>query len=72
LIPHPAASDSTLAPDGDRHARLVSLVEQMLGLHKRLHAPRTSASDRAIDRLGDDLYGLTDEEIRIVEESARK
>ena len=62
---------------------MVSLVEQMLGLHKRLHDAETSAADRElyqrqinatdrdIDRLGDILYGLTDEEIRIVEGTAR-
>ena len=55
----------------------------MLGLHKRLHDAETSAADpefyqhridatdREIDRLGDVLYGLTDEEIRIVEGTAR-
>lgn len=30
-----------------------------------------SATDRRIDRLVYDLYGLTEEEIRIVEEGAR-
>jgi hypothetical protein len=51
----------------------------MLELHKRLHAPETSAADREllqrqiaatdreIDRLVYDLYGLTEEEIAIVE-----
>jgi len=48
LIPHPAASDSNLAPDGDRHARLVSLVEQMFELHKRLHDAETTAADREL------------------------
>ena len=39
---------------------------------RELYQRQIDATDRAIDRLDDDLYGLTDEEIRIVEESARK
>ena len=62
-----------------RHDRMVALVEQMLALHKQLAAARTAhdktviqrqidATDRQIDRLVYELYGLTDEEIKIVEE----
>lgn len=50
----------------------------MLALHRRLAASRTDheqtrlqrqidATDRQIDRLVYDLYGLTEEEIRIIE-----
>ncbi len=57
---------------------MVALVEQMLALHKRRAAARTpheqtalqsqiDATDRQIDRLVYELYGLTEEEIRIVE-----
>ena len=57
---------------------MVSLVEEMLALNRRLDAARTDheqtnlkrqidAADRRIDRLVYDLYGLTEEEIRIVE-----
>ena len=57
---------------------MVSLVEEMLALNRRLDAARTDheqtnlkrqidAADRRIDRLVYDLYNLTDEEIRIVE-----
>jgi len=64
------------------HDRMVSLVEDMLALNKRLHeteSPSTRKSieaqiahaDRKIDELVYDLYGLTDEEIAIVEESAK-
>jgi len=65
--------------DDARHDRMVALVEQMLELHKRLHDAKTApadrelyqrqidATDREIDRLVYDLYGLTEEEIRIVE-----
>jgi hypothetical protein len=60
------------------HDELVSLVEGMLGLHERLAAARTGdekvrlqrqieAADAQIDRLVYDLYGLTEEEIGIVE-----
>ena len=58
------------------HDRLVKLVEQMLELHKRLKDARTpdekvrlqrqiDATDGQIDRLVYELYGLTEEEIRI-------
>ena len=61
-----------------RHARRVAQVEQMLALHKRRTAARTpheqsvlaaqiAATDRQIDRLVYELYGLSEEEIRIVE-----
>jgi hypothetical protein len=68
-------------PDKARHDRMVSLVEQMLELHKRLHDAKTTAADRElyqrqidatdrkIDRLVYDLYGLTEDEIRVVEEA---
>jgi hypothetical protein len=57
---------------------MVVLVEQMLALHRRRAAARTpnertflqaqiDATDRQIDRLVYELYGLTEEEIRIVE-----
>jgi hypothetical protein len=68
--------------DSDRcEARnvLIRQVRIMLDLHKRLQAARTeqdktllqrqiAATDKEIDRLVYDLYGLTEEEIRIVEE----
>jgi len=64
--------------DKARHDRMVELVETMLDLHKQLAAAKTShektaiqrqivATDRQIDQLVYELYGLTDEEIRIVE-----
>ena len=64
--------------DKSRHDRMVSLVEQMLSLHQQLAAAKTAhdktvqqrqidATDGQIDRLGYELYGLTEEEIRIVE-----
>ncbi|MDQ3302847.1 MAG: Eco57I restriction-modification methylase domain-containing protein [Actinomycetota bacterium] len=60
------------------HERMVGLVERMLALHERLaeakiERERTvighqiSATDRQIDRLVYELYGLTEEEIAIVE-----
>ncbi len=68
--------------DKTRHGKMVELVEQMLDLHKRLAWANTpdgrtrfqrqiDATDRQIDRLVYDLYGLTDEEIRIVEEQTK-
>ncbi len=64
--------------DAARHDRMVSLVDQMLSLHKQLHEARTpheqtglqrqiEATDGQIDALVYELYGLTEEEIRIVE-----
>jgi hypothetical protein len=64
--------------DKSRHGGLVKLVEQMLALHTQLAAARTpqektalerqiTATDTQIDRLVYDLYGLTEDEIRIVE-----
>ena len=57
---------------------MVELVDTMLGLHKRLAAARVpdekkriqrqiDATDRQIDQLVYELYGLTAEEIAIVE-----
>jgi len=62
-----------------KHDKVVSLVEQMLELHKKLGGAKLSnekkmiqrwidATDSEIDRLVYDLYGLTYEEIKIVEE----
>lgn len=61
-----------------RHDSMVELVERMLALHKQLAAARTAfdkeslqrhidITDRQIDRLVYELYGLTDEEIALVE-----
>ena len=65
-----------------RHDRMVALVEQMLELRKRLAAAKSQsdqelyqrqidATDKEIDKLVYNLYGLTEEEIRIIEETAR-
>ena len=64
--------------DVARHDKMVSLVERMLDLHKRLAETKIAhektllhrqieATDKQIDALVYELYGLTDEEIRIVE-----
>ena len=66
--------------DVARHDKMVSLVERMLDLQKRLAETKTShektflqrqieATDKQIDRLVYELYGLTEEEIKIVEEA---
>jgi len=70
--------DFSNVADKASHDRIVSLVDQMLTLHKQLtevHAPqenitiqrRIEATDEQIDTLVYDLYGLTEEEIKIVE-----
>jgi hypothetical protein len=65
--------------DKARHDKMMGLVEQMLALHRQLAAAKTGhektaigrqieAIDGQIDRFVYELYGLTDEEIKIVEE----
>jgi hypothetical protein len=68
--------DGSRGPKGT--AGLVAHVDRILALHTKLAAARTDhektvvqrqidATDREIDRLVYELYGLTDEEIKIVE-----
>jgi hypothetical protein len=65
-----------------RHSSMVALVEKMLALNRRLSEAKTGhekallsrqieATDRQIDALVYELYGLTEEEIAIVEDAAR-
>jgi len=69
--------------DKARHDRMVSLVTQMLDLNKRLQDAsldhdktllqrQIEATDAAIDKLVYELYGLMEEEIKIVEENDKK
>ncbi len=71
-------SDKT---DNRRHERMVSLVETMLELHKKAAEMKAghektvverqiAATDRQIDQLVYELYGLTDAEIEIVEKQS--
>jgi len=64
------------------HDKMVALVERMLALHrklaaasipadKKLYQRQIEATDCQIDALVYELYGLTEEEIGIVEEAAR-
>ena len=59
---------------------MVELVERILALHRQLAAAKLeheqtalkrqiAATDRQIDQLVSELYGLSEEEIKIVEES---
>jgi len=68
--------------DQRRHERMVALVKQMLDLYKQLKEAKTpherkagqrqiEATDRQIDHLVYELYGLTEQEIRIVEEAGQ-
>ena len=68
--------------DSEIHDRMVELVETMLKLHKDLKVAKTDheksliqrqidATDKQIDQLVYELYGLTDEEIRTVEEATK-
>lgn len=69
--------------DKARHDRMVTLVATMLDLNKKLQAAtldhdktllqrQIEATDVAIDALVYELYGLTDEEIGIVEGTTKK
>ena len=66
-----------------KHEKMVGLVDSLLGMNKQLTATKSaaqkaivqrqiSAMDAAIDRLVYDLYGLTAEEIALVEGSGAK
>ena len=68
--------------DKANHDRMVELVETMLKLHKHLAVTKTNheksliqrqinVTDKQIDQLVYELYGLSDEEIRIVEEATK-
>jgi len=72
IINQKSASEKAL------HSKLVSLVSTMLDLNKKLAsaiddqektliARRIDSTDRQIDKLVYELYGLTEEEIKIVE-----
>ncbi len=69
--------------DKAEHNKMVSLVEQMLDLHKQLAATKTpddttrlqrqiDATDKQIDQMVYELYGLREEEISIVEKATTK
>jgi len=73
--------DLSLPEDQARHDRIVELVDEMLRLHERLSTAsspfesdelqrRIGSTDRLIDRLVYELYGLNAEEIEFVETSA--
>jgi predicted type IV restriction endonuclease len=68
--------------DKAKYNKMVSFVEQMLELNKKLAGIKNpeektriqrqiDATDSQIDKLVYDLYGLTEEEIKIVESSSR-
>jgi hypothetical protein len=68
--------------DVARHDKMVGLVERMLAMHRRLvtatvpadkklYQRQIETTDRQIDTLVYELYGLEGEEIRIVEEATR-
>jgi hypothetical protein len=72
------AINSSNSDDVIRHARMVSLVERILSLHAQLGAVKTpnervrlerqiEATDGQIDALVYELYGLTEDEVRVVE-----
>ncbi len=74
--------DSDNPMDQSRHARMTELVDMMLQLHEKSAAARTAhdqtvferqiaAADRQIDVLVYELYGLTEEEIGLVEQGSR-
>jgi predicted RNA methylase len=73
--------DFSKPADKAKHDKIVSLVEQMLAAKKQLAAAQSDKDkdfyghkcdslDRQIDQLVYELYGLTDEEVQIVEGNA--
>jgi len=73
----------SIKSDVAKHHRIVALVESMLEFHKKVQSAQTpdekirlereiAATDREIDQLVYELYGLTEEEIKIVEERGDK
>ncbi|AZL15903.1 Eco57I restriction-modification methylase domain-containing protein [Rickettsiales endosymbiont of Stachyamoeba lipophora] len=75
--------DLSKKPDKAIHDKLSSLAENMLELNKKLLSTNNpndktkiqrqiEATDKEINAIVYKLYGLTDEEIRIVEDSVRK
>jgi hypothetical protein len=76
-----AVPDLSSPTDRARHDRLVELVDKLLALTPKLRAAQTeaerqtlqnaaTATDQQIDALVYDLYGLTEEEIKLVEGTA--
>jgi len=72
------AIDFSSRADCAHHEYMVKLVESMLALHKQLAGAKSSAqkeiiqrqidsTDKEIDRLVCELYGLTEREIKIIE-----
>ena len=72
--------DFTNSADKYSHSQIVKLVEKMLALHQQLAVAKTpqdtillqrqiAATDKQIDQLVYALYGLTDEEIALVEKT---
>ncbi|OYD17365.1 hypothetical protein CH330_00325 [candidate division WOR-3 bacterium JGI_Cruoil_03_51_56] len=76
-----AQIDKVRGSDKARHDKIVRLVERMLKLHKDLPKAkgqtktaidrRIKATDRQIDELVYELYGLTEKEIGIVEKATQ-
>ncbi len=77
-IPIPNSATSATPRDTSHHDQLVSLVDQMLEAQKKFHLAnidtekrlfkqRIDMLDKQIDKLVYELYGLTEEEVRIVE-----
>ena len=73
--------DFTIHAEKAQHDRIVELVKRMLALHKQLAATKTDhaktntqrqidATDAQINKLVYELYVLTEDEIKIVEEAA--
>ena len=77
-MPCRCPADFSNPADKARHDKMVQLVQRMLELNRRLGSAtvphdkealqrQIDATDRQIDKLIYELYGLTEEEIKIVE-----
>jgi len=54
-------------PDSKKKDTLINLVDQILSLKKSNSSADTSVLEKEIDQLVYELYGLTEEEIVIIE-----
>ena len=82
LVQIPVRSiDLSAQKEKEQHDSMINLVDKIISLNKQLSATRTAAeknilqrqidvTDKQIDMLVYELYGLTDEEIKIVESSS--
>jgi len=71
LYQKPLSETPILEPPPSTRTRLVSAVDQILAAKRQNPGADTTALEEEIDRLVYALYGLTPDEVKLVEESVR-